>query len=129
MTTPAIERDATLELGLCTYLADLAYAIVRPDVDLQKLVDTHGAVVRVRRAGGVEQRWQLVARIGVEIYAATYSRAWETAEAVSDRLLASPYRAGGYLIDRAASESANAEQAHPNLRVVAHVMRLTTRDL
>lgn len=125
----AITREATFELGLTTHVDDLGHAIVRPDVDLQKLVETHGAVIRLRRSGGVEQRWQVIARIAVEIYAATYTRAWQTAEAVSDRLLASPYRAGGWLVDRAVSESANAEQPHPNLRVVAFVVRLTTRDL
>lgn len=124
-----ITRETTFELGLCTYVADLGWAIVRPDVDLQSLVDTHGAVIRIRRAGGTEQRWQLVARIAVEVYAATYTRSWSTAEAVADRLLASPYRAGGWLIDRAVSESANAEQPHPNLRLVASALRLTTRDL
>lgn len=125
-----VTRAQTLEVGLCEYLADLGYPIVRPDVDLQKLVEQHGAVIRVRRDGGVEQRWQLIARIGVEVYADTYTRVWETAQAVTDRLLArTPYRAGGYRIDRAVSESANAEQPHPNLRVVASVVRLTTRDL
>ncbi len=124
-----VTRETTFELGLCTHVGDLGYAIVRPDVDLQTLVDTHGAVVRIRRAGGVEQRWQVIARIAVEVYASTYTRAWSTAEAVSDRLIASPYRAGGWLVDRAASESANAEQPHPNLRLVASVYRLTTRDL
>lgn len=124
-----ITREATLELGLCAYVADLGYALVRPDIDLQKLVDEHGAVIRLRRTGGVEQRWQVIARIGVEVYAATYTRAWQTAEAVADRLIASPYRAGGWLIDRATSESANAEQPHPNLRLVASVVRVTTRDL
>ncbi len=124
-----VTREATFELGLCEHVADLGWAIVRPDVDLQSLVDTHGAVIRIRRAGGVEQRWQLVARIAVEVYAATYTRAWSTAEAVADRMLASPYRAGGWLVDRAVSESANAEQPHPNLRLVASVLRLTTRDL
>ena len=119
--------EATLELGLRAYLADTTYAIVRPDVDLQQLVETHGSVVRVRQSGGVEQRWQTVARIVVETYASTYTRAWNDADEISARLLASPYRAGGWLIDRAASESANAEQAHPNLRVVAGVLRVTTR--
>lgn len=124
-----VTRDATFELGLCTHVADLGYALVRPDVDLQALVDEHGAVIRIRRAGGVERRWQLVARIAVEVYAKTYTRAWSTAEAVGDRLIASPYRAGGWLVDRAVSESAHAEQPHPNLRLVASVYRLTTRDL
>lgn len=128
MTEPII-RDATLELGLCTYLAPLVYPLIRTDVDLQQVVDEHGSVVRVRRVGGGVQRWQAIIRIAVELYAKTYTRAWQDAEAVSKALLAHPYRAGGYLIDRAVSESANAEQPHPNLRVVASALRVTTRDL
>lgn len=129
MTTPPVEQEATLELGLCEYVADLGWAITRPDVDLQQLVTTHGAVIRLRRSGGVQQTWQLVARITVEVYAATYTKAWETAEAVSVRLLDSPYRAGGWRIDRGVSETANTELAHPNLRLVSSVVRVTTRDL
>lgn len=119
--------EPTLELGLRQYLSTLTYAIVRPEVNLQQLVDAHGSVVCVRQAGGTEQRWQTIARITIETYAKTYTRAWQDADAVSALLLDSPYRAGGWLIDRCASESANAEQAHPNLRVVAAVLRVTTR--
>lgn len=132
MTAPAIERESTLELGLVDYVSDLGYAIVRPDVDLQKLVkDNGGAVIRVRRSGGEQQPWQLVARIVVEVYAASYTKVWEVAEAVAGqdgRLQASPYRAGGWVVDRAESESANTELAHPNLRVVSAVLRVTTRS-
>jgi len=136
VTTPPVEQEATLELGLCERVEDLGWAITRPDVDLQKLVKDHDAVIRLRRSGGVQQTWQLIARITVEVYAATYTKAWETAEAVAGnpstpdlgRLLRHPYWAGGWLIDRAVSETANTELAHPNLRLVSSVLRLTTRS-
>ena len=129
MTTPSVEQETTLELGLCEYVEDLGWAITRPDVDLQKMVKDHDAVIRMRRSGGVQQPWQLVARITYEVYAATYTKAWETAEAVSARLVDVHYTAGGWRIDRGVSESANTEMAHPNLRLVAGVVRVTTRDL
>lgn len=125
----------TFEVALCTYVSDLGYATTRPDVDLQDLVNTHGAVIRLRRAGGTQQRWQTIARIAVEVYANTYDGAWSVAESLTGmggRLLASPYRTEpgptGWRVDRARSESANTEQPHPNLRVVASVIRLTTRS-
>lgn len=126
-----LTREPTLELGLVDYVSDLGYSVQRPDVDLQQLVSTHGAVIRIRRSGGQQQRWQTVARVVVEVYAKTYTTAWDVAEAVAGeggRLTSSPYRAGGWLIDRAVSESANTEQPYPNLRVIAAVLRLTTRD-
>lgn len=118
-----------LELALCDRVADLGYTLVRPSEDLQSLVTAHGSVIRVRRTGGLEDTWQVVARIVVEVYAATYDTVWRTAEAVAGRLLASPYRAGGMRIDRVVNESANAEAPHPNLRVVQAIYRASTRDL
>lgn len=120
---------AGLELALCDRVADLGYTIVRPSEDLQNLVTAHGAVIRIRRSGGLEDTWQVVARVVVEIYAATYEAVWRTAEQVSERLLASPYRTGGMRIDRVVNESANAEAPHPNLRVVQATYRASTRDL
>lgn len=128
-----VARESTLELGLADYLDGIdvngksALAVIRLDTDLQELVDTHGAVIRARITSGFIHPLEAVPRIGVEVYANTYADVWNAAAQVEDRLFRKFFRAGGYLIDLAVNESANAEQAHPNLRLVTSVWRLTAR--
>lgn len=133
MTTPAVEREPTLELALVAYLDGLpvagktAVATTRIGTDLQTLVDTHGAVLRVRRSGGTEDEREARPRVDIEVYAATYLNAWTAAEGARSRLQRRYFWAGGYLIDRCVNESASTEQPHPNLRVLAQVWRVVTR--
>ena len=132
MTTQ--QPEATLELGLVAYLDGLpvggknALATTRIGTDLQTLVDAHGAVLRVRRTTGTEGPLEVRPRLAVEVYATTYLNAWDAAEGVRQRLQRRYFRAGGYLIDACINESASTEQPHPNLRVLAQVWRLVTRD-
>jgi hypothetical protein len=127
MTTTA-PAGVTLEEGLADYLALHGWTVTRTGTDLQDRIRDHGAVIRVRRMGGDSQRWQLIARVGVEVFAATYDKAWAVASAVDAALLASPYNAGGWLVDRGVSESAPAEQFYdPSVRLIASAYRVTTR--
>lgn len=134
MTSPAVEREPTLELGLVDYLDAIpvgtktAVATTRVGTDLQTLVDTRGAVVRVRRTAGVDTDLEAAPRVAVEIYANTYTDAWAVADTVHDRLAGPRYFwAGGHLVDKCANESGPTEQPHPNLRVIVSVWRIVTR--
>ena len=128
-----VMREPTLELGLVAYLDGLdvngkqALALTRLGTDLQTLVNTHGAVLRVRITSGRNNRVEARPRVGIEVYANTYTDVWDAASEVEALMLRPFFWAGGYLIDFALNESANAEQAHPNLRLVASVWRVVTR--
>lgn len=139
MSSPAPERESTLELGFATYFDGIeigsgatvrqTLGTTRLGTDLQELVAEHGAVIRVRRAGGTEEAKDGRPRLAIEVYAASYDDAWGAAKAVKTKMTSRPFfRAGGYRIDKVRNESANTEQPHPNLRVVTSVWRITTRD-
>lgn len=140
MTSFSIEPEETLERGFAAYFTGIdltvddttwqTLGITRPDTDLQSLVDTHGAVIRVRRAGGTEEAKDGRPRLVFEVHAKTYSTAWKAAtDVVKKRMTSTPFfRAGGYRIDKVRNESANTERPHPNLRVIESVWRITTRD-
>lgn len=131
--TVTVQQEPTLELGLTTYLTGLdvagrqSLAVVRLGTDLQDLVTTHGAVIRVRVTGGAVGFTQDRYRLAVEVYAATYTDVWNAAAQVERRLLRPHFNAGGYIVDYAENESASNEQPHTNLRLVAQVWRLVTR--
>ncbi len=131
MTVPVLE--STLEEGLLAYLSDLGWATTRAGLDLQTLVQQHGAVIVVKRSGGSRSRLQLIARLTVEVYVAdtedAHRRLWDVSEEVSRRLVGSRARAGRFLLDRGVCESAPSSQPHPNLRMTAGSYRVTTRTL
>lgn len=128
-----VTREPTLELGLATYLDGIdvngktGLAVIRLGTDLQQLVDAHGAVIRARITSGFTHPLETVPRVGVEVYANTYTDVWTAAGQVEALLFRRYFRAGGYLIDLALNESASAEQPHPNLRLVTSVWRLVAR--
>lgn len=118
-------RTLDLENTLADDHADLGWTVTRTGTDLQQRIADHGAVIRFRRTGGVDQGWQVIARVAVEVYALSYDKAWDTAEELATRLLST----NGPVIDRVVSESANAELPYPdtNIRLVAATYRMTAR--
>lgn len=129
MSTPSfVAEPSTLEEALADKLSPFGWSVTRTGTDLQDRIKSDGAVIRVRRIGGQSQRWQLVARIGIEVFAATYDAVWEHATDVDQALLASPYKTSGWLIDRCVNESALTEQFYdPSVRLLAAAYRVTTR--
>lgn len=122
-------RTVDLENGLADAFADLGWTVTRTGTDLQERIAQSGAVVRFRRTGGVDQGWQVIARVSTEVYAATYDKAWNVAEELARRLTLTPLIVPGQLVDRVVSESANAEMPYSdqNIRLVVAAWRITVR--
>lgn len=119
-----------IETAVMDRLSDLAYTVSRTGTDLQQRVASSGAVIRVHRTGGKDSGWQVSARVTLETCAASREKAWETAEAAAERLLArGGFLSTGAVVDRVESESANAEMPYADqaLRVVAATYRVTAR--
>lgn len=120
----------TLEEGFAdSALTDLGWTVTRTGTDLQKRIAEHDAVIRTSLIpGGISEGWQRVARLRVEIFTASYDKAWETAYAADEFLLSSPYRVGPWLVDRCSSESDFTEQFYAEgVRLLVAVYRVTTR--
>lgn len=127
--TPAPARTLDLKNALVDAFADLGWTVTRTGTDLQAKIAEHGAVIRFRRSGGVDQGWQVIARVVTEVYAATYDKVWDTAEELSRRLLLTSPKVPGQVIDRVVSESAHADAPYPdqNIRLVVATWRITAR--
>lgn len=145
MTQTPTEPVETLEVAAATVLDGLAfppgadepkhtYGVVRVGVDLNDLVAQHGAVVHVRRAGGIQRTWQVTARVAVTVYASTYEDAWAAQDAV-DAHIGAGWRPnttpgdGRIRIDSWRNESAATEQPYPGLSVLSSIWRITTRHM
>jgi hypothetical protein len=143
MSEPAVEplEATTLELACALYASDITFAtgkhtfgIARPGLDLNNLVAQHGAVLSMRQTGGLQTSWQIVARITVTTYAATYQDVWDAQQAFEARIVGRwrPNTApgdGGIRIDSWRNESAAAEQPYPGLSVLTSIWRVTTRHM
>ena len=137
MSVPVPERETTLELGIADYLTGIAVGeksslgIVRVENILQEQVATHGAVFAVRQIPGASERrrWQLIASLGIDVFAATYTDAWAAVRAAETLLAKQRFHAGGYAIDSSTNPSAFARAPHPNLTALSSVWRVTTRSL
>lgn len=108
------------------------FGVVRVGTNLAELVALHGAVVAVKQVGGITGGWQAIARLTVDVYAASYEDVWD-AQAVIDADLTSGYgrSRGSVRFDSWKNESAAAEQPYPNgdLSVTTSIWRVSTRHL
>lgn len=112
---------------LAELLADLApqeVVSVTPD-DLEE----HLPLCRVVRIGGNDDRITDVARVDVEVYAGTWTQAWDLAEDARQIVLVRRQRTAAGLLDRAETEVAPRRLSHPNprVRLVGAVYRVYTR--
>lgn len=141
-----LDTTQTLELAAAAVVDNLAFplgvtepaghtfAAVRVGPDLNDLVAEHGAVVHIRRSGGITRTWQVVARLTLTVYALSYSDMWATQDAIEARI-GGPYRPntqpgdGGVRIDSWRNESAATEQPYPGLSVLSSIWRVTTRHM
>lgn len=141
-----IDASQTLELACAAVVDQIGFplgvesptkhtfAVVRAGTDLNDLVAEHGAVVQVRRAGGLTRTWQLTAREVLEVYAASYTDAWAAQDAIEARI-GGRWRPntlpgeGGIRIDSWRNESAATEQPYPGLSVLSSIWRVSTRHM
>ena len=143
--TPPEAPVQTLEMAAAEVLDNLpfpagaadprhTFAAVRVGPDLNDLVAQHGAVVHVRRVGGIQRTWQVTARLALTIYAAGYTDAWAAQDAVDARI-GGPWQPnttrgdGRIRIDSWRNESAAAEQPYPGLSVLSWIWRTTPRHM
>ncbi|NUO57313.1 MAG: hypothetical protein HOV78_11655 [Hamadaea sp.] len=146
MTEQQITEPQTLELACAAVLDALpfplaaavptkeTFGVAKVGTDLKDLVDEHGAVVEVRRAGGIKRTWQTVARVNLFVYAPDYTDVWAAQDAIEARI-GGPWRPnttpgeGGIRIDSWRNESAATEQPYPGLSVLSSIWRVTTRHM
>lgn len=86
-------------------------------------------LIRARRIGGTDERWQLTPRIVLEVYAMTRSEAWQVAEDAHLLLTAPGWVQGDIIVDQVIVESANSELPYPDqeVRQVVSTLRITAR--
>lgn len=130
-STTSESEILTLEEALADTLGTFGWSVTRTGVDLQQRIAEHGSVIRVSVIpGGVVESWQRIARVRVEVFAAKYDKAWQTADAVNGAWLRGPFHAPPWLIDRAVTESDFSEQFYAEgVRLLVAAFRVTTRTV
>ena len=117
-----------IESDVAASFDDLGYGVTRVGTNLQDLILTHTAVIRVAQVGGLLNDSEGKYRCVIEVYAATYTAMWAAASAVTTRLIAGAHRAGPILIDAETCESSFAERPYAEgTRVVTSTWVLTVR--
>ena len=114
---PDIEAALVASLGTGT--------VTRLPADLQ----TRLPLRRVRRVGGGDNRITDVARVDIEIYAASRAAAMDAAREIQQRLISAPFIADDVVIDRCTTEVGPHEVAYPDetTRLVSATYRIAAR--
>lgn len=104
--------QANVESDVAASFDTLGYGVTSTGTNLQALIKQHGVVIKVNQVGGLLSKSQGKYRCVIEVYAATYDKAWGTASAITSRFVAGHSWASGVLIDADYCESSFAERPY-----------------